>query len=80
MLGDQRELINYEAVRIKNCVCVCLYSGMRIDYTFLRRIILAPVGLYVSTVFFHITSYNYNNKLQLGCHPVAVVILHVYKI
>ena len=21
-----------------------------------------------------------NNKLQLGCHPVAVVILHVYKI
>ena len=23
-------------------------------------------------------NYN-NNKLQLGCHPVAVVILHVYK-
>ena len=23
---------------------------------------------------------NNNNKLQLGCHPVAVVILHVYKI
>ena len=22
---------------------------------------------------------NNNNKLQLGCHPVAVVILHVYK-
>ena len=22
---------------------------------------------------------NYNKKLQLGCHPVAVVILHVYK-
>ena len=24
--------------------------------------------------------YDNNNKLQLGCHPVAVVILHVYKI
>ena len=24
--------------------------------------------------------YNNNNKLQLGCQPVAVVILHVYKI
>ena len=23
---------------------------------------------------------NNNNKLQLVCHPVAVVILHVYKI
>jgi len=23
---------------------------------------------------------NNNNELQLGCHPVAVVILHVYKI
>ena len=23
---------------------------------------------------------NNNNKLQLGCHPVAAVILHVYKI
>jgi len=23
---------------------------------------------------------NNNNVLQLGCHPVAVVILHVYKI
>jgi len=23
---------------------------------------------------------NNNNKLQLGCHPVAVVILRVYKI
>ena len=23
---------------------------------------------------------NNNNKLQLGCYPVAVVILHVYKI
>ena len=23
---------------------------------------------------------NNNNKPQLGCHPVAVVILHVYKI
>ena len=23
---------------------------------------------------------NNNNKLQLGCHSVAVVILHVYKI
>jgi len=23
---------------------------------------------------------NNNNKLQLDCHPVAVVILHVYKI
>jgi len=23
---------------------------------------------------------NNNNKLQLGCHPVAVVILQVYKI
>jgi hypothetical protein len=23
---------------------------------------------------------NNNNKLQLGCHPAAVVILHVYKI
>jgi len=23
---------------------------------------------------------NNNNKLQLGCHPVAVVILHVYKL
>ena len=23
---------------------------------------------------------NNNNKLQLGCHPVAVVILHVYRI
>ena len=23
---------------------------------------------------------NNNNKLQLGCHPVAVVILHLYKI
>ena len=23
---------------------------------------------------------NNNNKLQLGCHPVAVVTLHVYKI
>ena len=23
---------------------------------------------------------NNNNLLQLGCHPVAVVILHVYKI
>jgi len=22
---------------------------------------------------------NNNNKLQLGCHPVAVVILHVHK-
>jgi len=22
---------------------------------------------------------NNNNKLQLGCHPVAVVILHAYK-
>jgi len=22
---------------------------------------------------------NNNNKLQLGCHPVAVAILHVYK-
>ena len=24
------------------------------------------------------TCVNNNNKLQLGCHPVAVVILHVY--
>jgi len=24
--------------------------------------------------------YDDNNKLQLGCHPVAVVILHAYKI
>ena len=23
---------------------------------------------------------NNNNKLQLGCHPVAEVILHVYRI
>jgi len=23
---------------------------------------------------------NNNNKLQFGCHPVAAVILHVYKI
>jgi len=23
---------------------------------------------------------NYNNLLQLGCHPVAVVILHIYRI
>ena len=23
---------------------------------------------------------NNNNKLQMGCHPVAVIILHVYKI
>jgi len=23
--------------------------------------------------------YNNNNKLQLGCHPVAVIILHVNK-
>jgi len=23
---------------------------------------------------------NNNNKLELGCHPVAVAILHVYKI
>jgi len=23
---------------------------------------------------------NNNNELRLGCHPVAVVILHVYKI
>ena len=22
---------------------------------------------------------NNNNKLKLGCHPMAVVILHVYK-
>jgi len=27
----------------------------------------------------HVMPYN-NNFLQLGCHPVAVVILHVYKI
>jgi len=24
--------------------------------------------------------YNNNNKLQLGCHPVAGIVLHVYKI
>jgi len=23
---------------------------------------------------------NNNNKLQLGCHPVAMAILHIYKI
>jgi len=49
MLGDQTELINYEAVRIKNCVCVCvfvsLYSGMRIDYTFSTPYYISTRGL-----------------------------------
>jgi len=27
----------------------------------------------------HNNNNNNNNKLQLGCHPVAVVILHVNK-
>jgi len=61
--------------------CLCIPACVSIT-PFLRRTILAPVALYGSTVFFHITSYNNNNiyLLQLGCHPVAVVILHIYKI
>ena len=31
-------------------------------------------------LFYNNNNNNNNNKLQLGCHPVAVIILHVYKI
>jgi len=31
------------------------------------------------SVAFNNNNNNNNNKLQLGCHPAAVVILHVHK-
>jgi len=35
---------------------------------------------WLALVNININNNNNNNKLQLGCHPVTVVILHVYKL
>ena len=34
----------------------------------------------IFSIFIFYNNNNNNNLLQLGCHPVAVVILHVHKI
>jgi len=49
------------------------YAYPSLEYTVLdERSDRAPIPVYNNTT-------NNNNKLQLSCHPVAVVILHVYK-
>jgi len=71
---------------------MCLYS---VSARFVSRAVHMQPWLRVLVVFFRlrencrdivcINNSNDNNSnniylLQLGCHPVAVVILHVYKI
>jgi len=48
-------------------------------YVFLRNAVIYYFG--VANNVYNNNNYNYYYYLlQLGCHPVAVVILHVYKI
>jgi hypothetical protein len=57
------------------------YSSLNEAGTF-NAVALSALQVFLSMLPLTIVSaviYN-NNKLQLGCHPVAVVILHVYKI
>jgi hypothetical protein len=52
-------------------------TGIRALFCFVQRNL--PPRVNISFLPFHYL-HNNNNKLQLGCHLVAVVILHVYKI
>jgi len=54
----------------KNVVCDTILNN------FLHKHVWKSLPWNIGTYY----NNNNNNKLQLGCHPVAVVILHVYKI